>query len=318
MRISNDKIQCWVITEGLAGTENQCIGVANALGISPIIKRVTLNQPWKTLSPYIGFECAQSFSPSLVPPWPDLLITSGRKAVAVSKYIKKQSNNRTFTVHIQDPRISSKYFDLIAVPEHDDLHGDNVIITKAAPNRITTDVLEHAKKEFPQFENIPSPRIAVLIGGNSKAYSMNNNDTRTLAKQIKAINAGLMITTSRRTGSENEKILRSILQKEGTYMWDGDGENPYFGFLAWSDFILVTADSTSMLSEAATTGKPVYMIGLNGGHKRIEKMHKNLIDSGAVRHFNGRLEAWSYEPLNDAKLVADAIKEFFEKTSPTS
>jgi mitochondrial fission protein ELM1 len=106
----------WIITEGLAGTENQCLGVAEALGVTPEIKRVSLKQPWKLLSPYLGFEKAASFAPPLCGPWPDLLIASGRKSIAASRYIKKASGGKTFTVQIQDPRISLAHFDLVAVP----------------------------------------------------------------------------------------------------------------------------------------------------------------------------------------------------------
>ena len=101
-------ITCWVVTEGLAGTENQCLGVAEALGIVPEVKRIELRQPWKSLSPYLGFEQNWSFSPALTGPWPDLLLASGRKSIAASRYIKKASGGKTFTVQIQDPRIFPK------------------------------------------------------------------------------------------------------------------------------------------------------------------------------------------------------------------
>src|SRR5262245_41653904 len=127
------KITCWIVTEGLAGTENQCLGVAEALGIMPEIKRIRLRQPWKSFSPFLGFEQNMTFSPPLQPPWPDLLLASGRKSIAASRYIKKASGGRTFTVQIQDPRISPSYFDLVAVPEHDPARGENVIVTAASP-----------------------------------------------------------------------------------------------------------------------------------------------------------------------------------------
>ena len=306
------KISCWVVTEGLAGTENQCLGVAEALGVTPEIKRIELRQPWKSLSPYLGFECAASFSPALRGPWPDLLIASGRKSIAAARYIKRKSGGKTFTVQIQDPRIDPSAFDLVAVPAHDPTRGENVIVTISAPNRITDAKLKDAKEEWRAlFEPLKAPRVGVLIGGSSKAYSLTPAITRKLCTQLQTLDARLMITASRRTGAENEAILKDALQDH--YFWDGTGENPYFGIMAWADFILVSADSASMLSEACSTGKPAYIISLEpkGGkvHPRIDKMHENLRQSGCLRDFDGRLEPWTPTALRDADLVADEIRK---------
>tara|TARA_R110002095_G_scaffold62208_1_gene52520 strand:- start:2526 stop:3485 length:960 start_codon:yes stop_codon:yes gene_type:complete len=309
MGISKNNITCWIVSEGLAGTENQCIGVAQSLDISYDIKRIALNQPWKSLSPFLGFEQDWSFTPRLTPPWPDILIASGRKSIAASRYIKAASQGRTFTVQIQDPRIPARHFDLVAVPDHDPLRGDNVIVTKAAPNKITAALLQQAKEAFPAFGTLPSPRVAVLIGGSSKAYTMSEDITHKLAQDLTKIDASLMITCSRRTGDGNQAILKAALDNKGHYFWDGTGENPYMALLAWADIILVTADSASMLSESCTTEKPVYMIDLEGGSKRLSKLHQNLMEHGALKKFNGALETFSYVPLNDSLMVAGVIEK---------
>jgi len=302
-----ENIACWVVTEGMAGTENQCIAVAEALGGRFNIKRISLRQPWKMLSPLFGFEQSWSLSPSVEPPWPDLVIASGRKSIAASRYIKKMSGGGTFTVQIQDPRVDPKHFGLVAVPHHDPTRGENVIVTDAAPNRITADRLKTESKAFPQFDVMSAPRVAVLIGGSSKAYTMNETVTNRLAAQLRDLDARLMVTSSRRTGAKNEAILRQALPN--AYFYDGGGENPYFAMLHAADYILVTADSASMLSDACSTGKPVYMIDLEGGHPRIDRLHKHLQDLGAMRRFDGNLETFTYEPLNDAMKIADAIKK---------
>lgn len=301
-------LSCWIATEGMAGTESQCVGVAEALGLQPEIKKIALRQPWRTLSPWLGFEGAWVFEQEVSAPWPDLLLTSGRKSVAVSRFVKKASGGKTYTVHIQDPRISANNFDLLAVPDHDPARGSNVITTTAAPNRITDIRLEQARERFGKFKSLKAPRVAVLIGGDSKAYKMTSDAVRRLAAQLKNLDAGLMVTTSRRTGAENEKILREALAGSDAFIWDGAGENPYAGMLAWADYILVTADSVSMLSDAASTGKPVYMIGLEGGGARLEKLHQNLMKTGILRPFDGKLENWSYAPLRDAEKIATEIR----------
>ena len=306
-------ISCWIITEGMAGTENQCLGVAESLGVSAKILRVTLTQPWKSLSPWLGFEQAFTFSPRLpTSGWPDLLIVSGRKSIAAARYIKKQSHGKTFTVFIQDPRISPKEFDLVIAPEHDPVTGDNVVKTTAAPNRITSDKITQAANSFAALRDMPSPRIAVLIGGNSKAHRLTSFIVEKLCTHLAALTQSLMITTSRRTGAENEEMLRHHLSgHHNVYFWDHQGENPYFAMLALADIIMVTNDSASMLSEAATTGKPVYAIPLEGGGKRIDAMLSRLINRGAVRIFDGKIESWTYEPLNDADKAARAIEDAF-------
>lgn len=305
------KINCWIVTEGIAGTENQCLGVAEALGIDAQVHRVALKQPWKSLSPYLGFECASTFEPQFEEPWPDLLIASGRKSIAAARYIKKASGGKTFTVQIQDPRISPANFDLVAVPEHDPTRGDNVLVTKAAPNRITDEKLENAREQFAAFEKIKAPRVAVLIGGTSKDYTLTANITKKLILRLQHLNAGLMITASRRTGVQNEEMLKAAFEDTDHYIWGGVADNPYFGLLAWADFILVTADSASMISEACTTGKPVYMIGMDKNHPekagRIDKLHQTLKKSGCLRDFEGELAHWKYERLNDSQMVADEI-----------
>lgn len=298
---------CWVVTEGMAGTENQCIGVAEALGIEPQIRRIKLRQPWKSFSPWLGCESATTFEENLEAPWPDIVIASGRKSIAAARYIKKQ-NPQTFLVQIQDPRINPREFDLVAVPAHDPAKGENVITTLGAPNRITDEKLAAAKTRFAHLEKIRGPRIAVLIGGTSKAYTMTPEITRDLAGKLKSLDGGLMITASRRTGEANRKIIEDTLKGTDAYIWDGTGENPYLGFLAWADIIMVTADSTSMLSEAATTGKPVYIIALEGGAKRLDLMHKNMVEAGVARFFKASLEEWTYEPLRDAAKVATEIR----------
>ena len=305
------ELNCWIVCEEhLIGTKNQCLGIAEALGVKPKFISPILKQPWKSLSPYLGFESSWCFANPMSPPWPDLVIAGGRKSIAASKYIKRASGGKCFTVQVQDPRISSRHFDLVAAPAHDPIRGSNVIQTQATPNRISKEILEEARAQFATFEKLPQPRVAVLIGGSSKAYTLTHDIMTKLSLHLSRLkDVSLMITTSRRTGAENEQILKDHINMDKHFLWDGHDPNPYFGILAFADFILVTADSASMLSEACTTGKPVYMIHLDGGHPRIDKLHQNLQELGCIRKFEGQLEHWDYEALNDAAMVAQEIKK---------
>ncbi len=308
MSVNPQSLQCWVITEGMAGTQNQCLGVAQALGVTPMVKQVKLRGFWKYLSPWLPIETNSMFDTPLEGPWPDLVIASGRKSIAASRYIKKQSGGKTFTVQIQDPRISPKYFDLVAVPAHDPARGENVIVTKAAPNRVTSSILAKARNDFAHlFAMMPSPHIAVMLGGNSKAHIMTLAGVEKLGQQLANLSGSLMITSSRRTTiAQRDAFLRGLGDRAHWY-WDGSGENPYMGMLAWADYILVTADSVSMLSDALTTGKPVYMIPMEGGSARFDRFHESLLNSGAARRFEGVLGPWSYDAFNDSALISAEI-----------
>ena len=302
----------WIVTEGLAGTDNQALGVAEALGLEAELKHVTLKQPWRALSPYLGLEHARIFTPALQAPWPDIALFGGRKSIAAARYIKHQSP-QTLCVFLQDPRIHPSEFDLVIAPAHDDVNGSNVVKTIAAPNRITPALLKQAAEGFPDLNALPAPRIAMMIGGNSKAHRFTEVRARALAEQLKVMDASLMITFSRRTPLACEFIMRDALRDH--FIWDGSGDNPYFAMLALADTLMVTEDSASMLSEAASTGKPTYMIPLAGGGRRIAKMQDTLITHGAVRRFEGVIESWTYTPLRDAALAAEAIRAYMNSST---
>ncbi len=304
--------------------ENQCIGLAEALGFLPIVKRVKLRTPWKQLVPFLrhGFRHAFSAKGDLVaPPWPDVLISCGRAGIAASLYVRKESRKGgargTFTVHIQNPVIDPSRFDLVVVPRHDQLIGPNVITTRGSLHRITAEILSReADKFLPQVAHLEAPRIAVLIGGANSVYSFTSREMRVLAAQLAEVAAqqgSLMITTSRRTGEENVAVLVECLKNTNCYIWDGKGTNPYFGMLGVADTILVTCDSVNMVCEACTTGKPVMVIGLPGGSEKFRRFHQAMRDDGFTRPFEGRVEKWSYPPLDEMPLVAARIKEMLER-----
>ena len=119
---------------------------------------------------------------------------------------------------------------------------------------------------------------------------------------------GLAITTSRRTGAAATAQLRARLEPLGAYIWDGKGENPYFGLLALADVVIVTSDSVSMVSEAAFSGKPVHVFELEGGSAKFARFHQALRDAGISRPFRGAIERWVYTPPDDTARAAAEIR----------
>ncbi len=314
-------ISCWVVSEGLTGTENQCLGIADALGVSPTVKRIKLRFPWKQLSPYLrcGHQWAfDSAGDSLAPPWPDLVLASGRKSIAAALHIKRQSNGKTLVVQVQDPRIPARLFDLVTVPQHDPTRGDNVIITTGALHRVTVAKLAEEAAKFPLLQELPAPRAAVMIGGNSKAHRLTEENAAALAARLQELaeDYSLMITVSRRTPPACLDILQKTLaDNPRVYFWDGSGANPYFAFLECADILLVTEDSVSMTSEAISTGKPVYTIPMEGGAARVNKFHHLLQTQGYTRILpqEGTLESWHYTPPQDTAAIAAKIQALLEE-----
>jgi hypothetical protein len=307
MTVKNDLpiSSCWIVTEGLIGLQNQAIGLAQALGISYILKEVKKPQGlWDLWAP------GRHFSP----PWPDLLISCGRHSVPASVAIRRASENKTLTVHIQDPLIGPKHFDLVIVPEHDQLRGNNVFVTQGAIHHINAEKLIKAAGHFRSLlGSLPYPLISVLVGGKNRHQSFSSACAHDFSNKIlmAATNTGggLAISFSRRTGEDNEDILRKKLAGVHAYIWNGQGENPYLGLLALADVIVVTSDSISMISEACSTGKPVYIYQLPHAGKRHRQFCESLMKRGIARPFLGVAESWQYTALDETRKAADFVSE---------
>jgi len=248
-------------------------------------------------------------------PWPDILITCGRRSVATSMAIRKASGGKTFTVHIQDPHAPAEKFDQLIVPRHDTLRASNVYIARGALHHVTHEKLRKAAVQFsPVLDHLRRPLISVLVGGSNRKQSVSPDVIRDLAEKLKNAaslsRASIAVTPSRRTGKENEKILADSLKDSPSWVWDGTGDNPYFGLLALADAIVVTADSVSMVSEAAFTGKPVYVYDLEGGSGRLRQFQQDLFDDRITKPFTGAaIEHWAYTPLDDTRDVAALIRQ---------
>jgi len=299
---------CWIVTEGLVGLRNQAIGLAQALGLSYVLKEV---QRPKNLW--------QLFLPDrhdLTPPWPDLLISCGRRSVAASVAVRRASGNKTFTVHIQDPLIDPKQFDVVIVPAHDKLEGENVLVTQGAIHHVSREKLISAGEHFHfLLASLPHPLISVLVGGKNRHQGFSDASAHDFAKKLLSAatntGGGLAISFSRRTGARNEALLRQDLAGIPSYIWDGTGENPYLGLLALADVVIVTSDSISMISEACSTGKPVYIYELPNGGKRHKQFCEGLIQSGTARLFSGIIEIWKNTPLDETRKAAHFVHERF-------
>jgi hypothetical protein len=233
--------------------------------------------------------------------------------VPIALAIKRLSDPPAFALHIQNPKVPPKLFDLIAAPVHDEFEAPNVIVTFGAVHSVTAARLAEAAKRFTsQVDPLPHPRITVLLGGESQAFSFPPEVAATfgakLATLVRETGGSLLVTPSRRTSPAALAALSAAVKDVPHIVWDGTGDNPYFAFLGLADAIVVTEDSVNMVTEAAGTGKPVYVQALPGRSRRLSRFHRLVQERGATRPFEGKLETWSYAPINDTEVVASAVR----------
>jgi uncharacterized protein len=316
--------RCWILTDGKIGDEVQCRGLAEALGIEADLRRVAPRAPFAWAMPFAGIDPRdnpRAEDSPLAPPYPDLAIAAGRRAVPYLRALKRFSSGATFAVFLKDPYCSRKLFDLIVVPDHDRLRGENVLAALTPANRLSAEALAAARMRLDvRIASLPHPRIALLLGGPSTHHRYGAKEARELAAiaaQVTGEGNGLMVTPSRRTPSSVLNTVRDAALKNA-FVWDGAGANPYLAILAHAAAIIVTGDSVNMVGEALATGKPVQVYEPSGGHRKITANLDRLEALGAVRRWQGRLETWSTTPINATPMIAAEIARRYRESRPVA
>ncbi len=315
----------WVLADDRAGNVNQAVGGAEALA-----------QPFKRIDiGYTGLARLPNFirrasligvddvsRTRLVAPWPDLVIAAGRRTAPVARWIKKQSRGHTRLCQIMRPDGGESAFDLIAVPAHDRMTvRENILEIPGAPHRVTeTRLLIEADNWRAHFKGLPGPRFAVIIGGSTKkttfSPAMAEEVITRAIEAARAVDGSLLVTTSRRTGTDCETLIADKLASSNVpyhlHDWQSRDENPYFGYLALADVLIVTGDSVSMCCEAAATQGGVYIYAPDGlANERHKRLHQSLFDGGYARPLlpDTELVAFSHPSLQPARLIASRCVE---------
>lgn len=318
-------LSIWVVSDGRIGMENQALGLAEAVQrLTPAtiaVKRIRWRKAFDKLPSALkaGWMLDPSSDPVLPgegETWPDLWVATGRATLPLSATVRARSGGRTFVVQTQDPRWKTGVYDLVVAPAHDGVAGSNVLSITGSPHRVTAERLAEGAAGFAAgLEPLPRPRVAALIGGRSMAFDLPEAHAAELADRIAQAVAGaggsLMLTFSRRTPEAAKQVMTARLAELPGLIWDGAGPNPYFAFLHQADHVLVTEDSANMAAEAASTGKPVHilpMIPLKAAGK-FARLHADLRERGAARPFDGTLDGWTYEPLNETERAARMVLE---------
>jgi uncharacterized protein len=305
----------WVLSDGKIGDEVQCFGIAEALGLSPERRLIAPGAPWRWMAPYgrIAHRDAPArVDTPIAPPFPDILFAAGRQTVPYLRRVREETRGRTFTVFVKDPYTGPDTADVICVPEHDLLRGENVVVTTTPANRVGR-LLEELRcsPPDPRIAALPHPRVALILGGDSGNHRFTARDCARLieiAHMLVDGGCGLMISPSRRTPPALLSQLVGLFAEDArAFVWNGQGDNPYTSMLAHAHHIIVTADSVNMVGEAVATGVPVHIYEPSAGHRKISAYIDRLTGLGAVRRWNGGLQSWRYEPIDSTPVMAREI-----------
>ena len=315
--------RAWIVSDGKAGHEALCLGVAEALGLAVEWKRVAPRGLWKALAPWGPVSPRERFGQPgtlFAPPWPDVALAAGRTTTPYIRALKRRAGAGTFTVILLDPGTGPGTADLFWVPEHDKRRGANVIATLTAPHTYSPARLAEIRgRPDAAIAALKTPRVAVLVGGPNERYQYPQpviDKLADLVRSLAGLGAGLMITTSRRTPFALVAALAEVERDTGALLWTGEGPNPYPQFLAHADAFLVTADSVNMAGEAAATGRPIYIFAPEGGAAKFTAFHDALRARGVTRPAPERfteIGQWSYPLLDAAAAIAAEIEERWQR-----
>jgi len=308
------KLKALLLTQGMHGMISQVEGMAKALNVEFRHKIVRLSFPWNLIPPkftpvseiILKDKIYLTENDDL-----DLIISCGRKSVIPSILLKKK-NPKLFTIHIQNPKVNLKNFDAVVAPDHDNVNGDNVYSSKGAIHYITETEINKAK-EYLRGKIKSNKIISIILGGPNKYYSFNKNHIIKIFNQIKSdfISKGYeaIVVPSMRTP---KKIIELAISEMGTcgHVVNSVDKQAYLSAYALATYVVVTCDSTSMISEAATSGKPVFVAHMKTkkNNYRFKKFFELFKDMGIIKDLGEKTEVWEYQKYNEAERISKILK----------
>ena len=286
----------WALFDDRAGSVGQAKGILQALGNRLITVEKNIVYTRTAALPnfirgrrLLGVD-KQKSSP-LEAPYPDLVLSVSRRTLPVARCIRRLSGNKTKIIQLMYPGKSGlQEIELVILSEHDRKKNspENFFYITGCPHRVTPQTMAEAKEKWDSvFANLPRPLTGVIVGGAIKGRPFTSENALALARAVKACKqkdgGSILITTSRRTGEEAQKLIMNELKDSPayTYLWGEKKENPYMGFLACADNYIVTGDTVSMCCEACGTGHPVMIFrGQNWLTKKHLRFVQSLFDGG--------------------------------------
>ena len=306
------KLKGLLLTEGMHGMISQAEGLAKALNIDFLHHKVELNGFWKIIPPNLTPISKMVFKNFDIPDF-NIIISCGRKSVIPSICLKKNSKKKVYNIHIQDPKVSLKNFDFIIAPEHDSLTGENVILSKGSIHYLTNDEIFNNHEFLLERLNKEKDYLALILGGPNKYYDYNEQNIKKVFDRVKKIleksNLQAIIIPSMRTPKETIDFSNNFFGKDHLVINDIE-KKAYLSALSLAKYIVVTCDSTSMISEAAITGKPIYIaeIPAKNNDYRFRRFRELFGKLNIVKNLDEKVEKWNYEILDETNRIAKEIK----------
>jgi len=307
------KLKGLLLTEGMHGMISQVEGLAKALGLDFIHEKIELNNFWKFFPPKITPVQDFVFKNKINSQF-DVVISCGRKSVIPSIYLKKKFKSKIINIHIQEPKVSLDNFDFVVAPEHDGLIGKNVLTSKGAVHYLTNDELDENEDYLKSKINAQKKIVTLILGGPTRYYDYNNQVIDGIFSKIEKNflknNYQLIVVPSMRTPQYIIEKAKDYFNEDQVIIPNVD-KKAYLSSLRISDYIIVTCDSTSMISEAAITGKPIYVAQMPAikNNQRFKSFF-NLFESlNIIKELNDSVENWTYIKLNETNEIANQIKE---------
>ena len=311
------KLKGLLLTEGMHGMISQVEGLAKALDLDFIHEKIELNNFWKLfppkLTPVQDFVFKNKINSEF-----DIVISCGRKSVIPSIYLKKKFQNKIMNIHIQDPKVSLDNFDYIVVPEHDSLNGQNILTSKGSIHHLINSDLEKNKNYLSSRVDNQKNIVTLIIGGPNRYYDYEDKVVDEVFLKIKNNfidnNYQAIIIPSMRTPTRIIDKAKNYFSKDQIVI-DGVDKKAYLSALKLADHIVVTCDSTSMVSEAAMTGTPIYIAKMPSinNNQRFRSFF-NLFESlNIVKELDNSVENWTYTKLNETKRVSEQLKDKIKK-----
>ena len=305
------ELKAILLTQGMHGMVSQVEGLAKALGLNYKHQTVKLKPFWNLIPPKFSPISENLIKDKFVCD-SKILISCGRKSVIPSMALKKRLGKDIFTIHIQNPKVSFNHFDLIISPEHDNIKGDNIITTTGAIHYLTKKEIKE-NSNYLGLEKEKKQLVAFVIGGPNKYYTYSEQAIHQTFNKVKILftpdKYRIIVIPSYRTPKEVIKKAYDTFSFNHHVIKEVD-KKAYLSALAISNYIVVTCDSTSMISEAAVTGKPVYLAMMKSikNNYRFKKFYNKLNELGITKELKDNIETWGYENLNEVDRIAPLIK----------
>ncbi len=309
-----NKLKGILLTQGMHGMISQVEGLAKALDIDFTHHTVELNNFWKLIPPKLT-PISQRVYKKINQTEFDLIISCGRKSVIPSIHLKKNSKKKIVNIHIQNPKVNFSHFDFIVAPEHDFIRGQNVINTKGAIHYLTEGEIIKNKDYLSSFIKKDQRKICSLIlGGPTKYYEYSSENLKNIFSNLnnflKKNDFQLIVIPSMRTPKNSINFAKDYFGKNHTII-DNVDKKAYLSALSISESIVVTCDSSSMISEAALTGKPIYVANIlpKKNDRRLQEFRNLFRKLNIIRNLGELEENWSYQKLDETNRVAKLIKQ---------